>query len=421
MKLLIAPWGNPKGWKEVTYVFNEKKIKSRTSLKILQEVIKPDKTIIIGLDTLAERGKCYKEVKEDAEKTIKEWADEFELSNYEILIASGIGKFLNGDFKGDALDYYYYIIAEISLKLLENFKNCGNINIHLDLTHGINYSTILTYKAVKEIAGVFSLSKEVLFKAYNADPSLPRITNKLSINVIEDITSVPIPFGEKLSMGRPLEPKNLSHKERRMLFKDELKNVKEISNIELSAFIGALYNGLPLALFSFFPEKDKLKEIILTVLNIYEKYVKVKEGDKLKVVKKVKFGRDFKIYVFTYIIATLLSNLGLVYKRKSEVNLDEIENLKNKLFKFEESLKVIIDKELYKLKTSLEKKEVKEWNVYSKVIRGSSGDVDKRNFLAHSGFEENAIEIKKESDNLLLRYRKDILNTIENYCQSGLK
>ena len=52
MKLLIAPWGNPKSWSELIYVFNGKEIKSYTSLKILQEVIEPNKTIIIGLDTL---------------------------------------------------------------------------------------------------------------------------------------------------------------------------------------------------------------------------------------------------------------------------------------------------------------------------------------------------------------------------------
>ena len=216
------------------------------------------------------------------------------------IITPGIGKFPNGVFLGSALDYYYYIVAKISLKLLEYFRNHGNMSIHLDLTHGINYSTILTYKAIKEIIGVFSLFKEVKFKAYNADPSLPRITDKLSINEIEDITSVPTPFAEKLDKNhpRPLEPNNLSSKERRKLFENELKCIKEINSKELSAFIGALYNGLPLALFSFYPEKDKLKEIIFTVLNTYQKYVEVRNQDKLKVVKRVKFKRDFKVYSY---------------------------------------------------------------------------------------------------------------------------
>ncbi|HDH44818.1 MAG TPA: TIGR01897 family CRISPR-associated protein, partial [Thermococcus sp.] len=136
MKLLFAPWGNPTGWRELFYEFEGEKVKSSTSLRILQETIEPDKTIIVGLDTLAEEGSNYKEVKESAEKKIKEYVSKFGLKNYDILIAPGIGAFPSGIFHGDALDYYYNIIAKVSLNLLEYSDN--TLDIHLDLTHGIN-------------------------------------------------------------------------------------------------------------------------------------------------------------------------------------------------------------------------------------------------------------------------------------------
>ena len=113
MKLLFAPWGNPTGWRELFYEFEGEKVKSSTSLRILQETIEPDKTIIVGLDTLAEEGSNYKEVKESAEKKIKEYVSKFGLKNYDILIAPGIGAFPSGIFHGDALDYYYNIIAKV--------------------------------------------------------------------------------------------------------------------------------------------------------------------------------------------------------------------------------------------------------------------------------------------------------------------
>lgn len=421
MKFLIAPWGDPSGWKEVIYIFNRGKIKSKTSLKILQKVIKPDRTIIIGLDTLAESGKNYREVKANAREKIKKYANEFGLRNYEILIAPGIGKFQNGVFQGYALDYYFYIITKISLELLGNFGNYENLSIHLDLTHGINYSTILTYRAIKEIAGIFSIFKEVRFRAYNADPSLPRIADKLSINVIEDTIPIPTPFAEKLDQKRPLEPISLSPKERKELFKDKLKSIREINSSEVSAFIGALYNGLPLALFSFYPKKDRLKEIILAVLNFYEEYVEVKERDKLEVVRKTKFGKGFKVYVFAYVIATLLENLKLISSQKREVTLNEIENLKENLFKFDERFKVRIDKDIYTFKENLEGKEIKDWRMYNEILGRNIGEPDARNFLAHSGFEGNVVEVKKENGKLLLRYRQDKLGTIMDLCKKGLK
>jgi CRISPR-associated protein Csx1 len=122
MKILITVWGNPQAWREVKYKFGEVEIRSKTSLKILQEKIKPDKTIIIGLDTLAERGSNYKDVKEDVKKKIRKYADEFELKNYDLLTAPGIGVFQNGIFHGNALDYYHYIIAKLSFNLLKYLK-----------------------------------------------------------------------------------------------------------------------------------------------------------------------------------------------------------------------------------------------------------------------------------------------------------
>jgi len=417
MKFLIATWGNPSNWDETTYVFDGREIKSKTSLKILQEDIEPDKTIIIGLNTLAENGESYKEVKTNAEEKIREYADEYGLSNYEILIAPGVGKFPNGVFRGNALDYYYYIIAKISLKLLETEK----LSIHLDLTHGINYSTILTYKAIKEIIDVFSIFKEVRFRAYNADPSSPKIANKLSINRIEDIIPIATPFAEKLGQERPLEPIDLSSEERENLFKNKLRSIREVRKSEISSFIGALYNGLPLALFRFYPERDKLKEIISDVLDTYEKCVEVKRGEKMEVVRKVRFGRDFKVYVFAYVIAALLNNLGLISSRKSEVALDEIENLKENLFKFDERFEVRIDKDIYDIKKRLKEKETEGWVIYKKLLGEAVGEPDKRNFPAHSGFEKNIIEVKNEKRKLFLRYCEDKIETIADFCQGGLK
>jgi len=53
--LIVAPWGNPSGWQDVTYRFGDVEDRSNSSLKVINDYIQPKKTIIIGLDTLAKK------------------------------------------------------------------------------------------------------------------------------------------------------------------------------------------------------------------------------------------------------------------------------------------------------------------------------------------------------------------------------
>lgn len=391
MKILIAPWGNPFAWQEVTYKFGDVEDNSKSSLKIIQQAIQPDKTIIIGLDTLATEGKDYKKVRQSAQKKIEDSAKEFGIKNYDVLIAPGVGTFPNGKFSGSALDYYYYIISKLISKFLkffqkDNLKNIGDkIEVHLDLTHGLNYTTVLTYRAVREILQTLAIFKSVDFKAYSTDPSLPRSKDKnerarpLFIHTIEDSLIKPSPFTEKISQGRPLElinsdsKKSLTpeeKKERENLFRNELKDVRNIDNKELSAFIGALYNGLPLCLFRFYPKKDKLENIINQVLNIYENYVEVKnlkDEKRLKVIKKLKLTKDFKVYNFAYMISTLMYDPNLISSQKKEVKISEVENLTNSLFKFDERFKNRINIDIRNIRRNLKDKKLEEWEIYNKI------------------------------------------------------
>lgn len=338
MKVLIAPWGNPTRWKEVTYSLEGNNLKSKTSLALLQETVNPDKVIIIGLDTLAEGGLDYLSVKENAKEPIKSSVNFNQ--DLSVLVAPGIGVFKNGAFIGEALDYYYYILTAISLELLELFDD--SIEIHLDLTHGLNYSTVLTYKAVKDISEVFSVFGDVKFKAYNADPF--GSTDNLKINIIEDVKVVPRPFTGVIKGGsgqRVLEPQVLSPEERKNLYKEDLKFLREIGKSEISAFLGAMYNGLPLALFRFYPDRDKLKTLIDNVIENFEKYTCIENGDgKLNVKRKLRFGKDFEAYLFSYLTSVLLKKRELISSRKSEVEIKEIKKLANDLFNSMEGLRI---------------------------------------------------------------------------------
>jgi len=199
MKILIAPWGHPRGWKDVVYNFNKHRGKAKTPLKILQNEINPDKIIIIGLDTIADKGRTYADVKKAAQEIISEYAKKYGIKNYDVLIAPGIGNFPNGKFEGEALDYYYYLFAKLALMFCE--LEDGILEITLDTTHGINYSTILSYRAVKELLQYISIFKKIKFMAVNSDPAGNNITDKdvLNVNVIESVEVTPVPLNEMIN------------------------------------------------------------------------------------------------------------------------------------------------------------------------------------------------------------------------------
>ena len=211
--ILISPWGDPRQWSDVTYIYDNVKLKSKTSLKILQQRLQPEKTLIIGLDTLAKEGSNYSELKKDAETLLEESVKEFGLGNTEILIAPGKGDFFNGTFEGNMMDYYYYTLWKLSEMLIgDNIPE----EIHLDLTHGINFMPVLTYRAVKQVLGVLGIFKrDIKLRVYNADPFVPNVTGELSINMVEDSTVIPTPFKSKVKDYRIVKSESLLNKERK--------------------------------------------------------------------------------------------------------------------------------------------------------------------------------------------------------------
>lgn len=421
--ILIAPWGDPEGWKEVRYKYKDIEINSKTSLKIIQDIEKPDKTIIIVLDTLAdgsEKYNNYNEIKKDVEFKIKEFAYKSNLYNSEIIVAPGTGTFKNGIFEGKPTDFYYYILWELVLKLIDNYDE--EITIHLDLTHGINYTTILTYRAIKEILKIYSIfTKKLNFKAYNTDPSFPFGISTLKVNLIENVNIKEETFNEKININQrlPLKALDLTSEERRELNQKYIKwlNKNNINinliNKNLSSFIGALYNGLPMAIFRFFPDRKILKKIIIYILNLYERYfiIKIKkDSNKLKIIKRLSIENNFKIYIFVFLVSTLLEKMNILVKQKNIVSIEEIEKIVEELFYFDERIKIKIQDDIYNLRNDLEEKDIKEWKIYNDILCRKIGNPDERNFLAHSGLERNVVEIKEGYFTFILNNNRFILD-----------
>ena len=305
MKVLIAPWGNPAGWKETNYVFNNKEIKSSSSLKILQDTISPEETIILASDTLAQEGICYEEIKRNAKEKVEKYAKEFGVEKFKTIILPGIGHFQDKNtkkethFYGNAQDYYYSLIYKLIQIFLKNKER--NIEVHLDITHGVNYMPVLTYRALVELLGNISTLFDVKLCVYNTDPAQPfNLLEKTEINIIEDTPIMPIPFRGKASKNELIDISNLDKSQKEKINRRLTSFMdKSITYNTISAFLGSIHNGLPLGIYTFFPDIYKLSAYIEKVYRVFEENIEINnETKKLVVKRKVSLKENFKVFNF---------------------------------------------------------------------------------------------------------------------------
>jgi len=411
--ICIATWGNPAGWDCKEYIFNEDSDCGKTSLRIIKRKINPDMTILVGLDTLAREGSSYEEIRRSAENVYSDYLKEFGLTVDRMIIAPGVGDFRDKIFIGDMSDFYAYVMCK-----LEEFLPAGeDLELHLDLTHGINFMPALTYRAVRELAEI--IPAKVRLFVYNSDP-FSKEASYLRVNLVESDEIPWRPSLNKLSNSLELlRPIDLSESEREELFRYELKKYGEVKKKvkELNAFTGSVVNGLPLALFRFYPETELLDECIKEVMMFYNRYIMVsKEDGKIKVKRRLSLGRDFPSLIKLILTAKILKELGI--EKKNEVELEKLNELKDNIFHRNKRIEVMISNDLHKIEER--KRDVTDDWKKLKEFLGYKGGYDSRNFLAHSGLEENAVEIRREGNRVMLRYCDDMIDRVIEDSAIGL-
>ncbi len=426
MRLLVAPWGNPK-WSEVDYLFDGERIRSRTSLTAIQRAISPDRTLILVLDTLASRGSDYEEVERGVRERVRGFAEENGLMNFEIIVAPGVGNFKNGEFRGSMLDYYHYTMFRLAEELAEGDEE--GVEVHLDLTHGINFMPVLTYRALKELLGIASIFTNARLVVYNSDPYSKDVSKELIVNKLEDEIVRPEPPSNLTEEKRPVVFLELSEEEREVVRKEKLSILDEVEAIrrrEVLAFMGGLLGGLPLSVYTFFVSSEDLRRILLRTLEVYRSYIEVSEGDRLSVRRKIGLGSDFRTYVLAYLMSRFLERRGVGRKRK--VSLKDIDRLREEIFWFDERSSVTLQKEVHHLKAVTYGIDLLDWTTYRAVEeRGSlvaerlEDGPDERNFLAHGGLERNVVEIAKIDGEIYLRYSDRYLSTIKRLSSRILR
>ncbi len=425
MKILIAPWGNPKGWRETTYLFENEKFKSKSSILSLKKVIKPDITLIFATDTLSQNGANWREVEGEVKNYLNEFCEkELRIKDIFIKVFPGVGFFKNNEigkiciFKGNPRDYYYLLYKFLVEFFIDKISEEDNLEIHIDTTHGINYMTILTYRAIREFCELLSFFTDVNFFVYNTDPAFPfGAIEKININKIEFTKVSPNFFNKSLNKKEIiLFDKNISSEKRREFFKKLL-----INDMDISSFIGSIYNGIPLGVYTFFPNLKELENILSKIFEIYFDLLEVKLVDNMLEINKHAFlSEGYKVLIITYFLGKMFQKI-LNITKKDVLNVEDLNNLNDKFFSVDNRFYNRIKNDLYSISKNLKNKECNNWMLLNNFYAGkSNNEIDKRNFLAHSGFERNAVKVLKKDDQLFFKYDEEKIKTIKKIVMEGL-
>jgi len=452
-KVLIATWGNPSFWNEVIYNFCGYTCKSKTSLLPLIEVLKPDHVIIFGLDTVADINSLsslnYNKIKSNAEEKIKIFCQENNIfaslpsnTKLEIFIAPGGGYYPSATFVGKIQDFYHIalhklietftrILDSVSKDLnpqdLENKQD--NLEIHLDLTHGINFMPALLYRAIKELIYIIEIFCNVYFFVYNSEPFLLKspIISPLSIHLVEESkkTSPLLPHDYIEEDGshiiKLLKPVTDNYDKKSLMF------CKSLKPIDINTFISSFYFGLPLAIYTFFIKPDELKQLIDEAKNLFYKEIEVSRNDvnnTLIVKRKLSFTEEYSVINRVYLLSQLSSYyLGL--DKKEVITFDEFKSLADTLFKKFLNIRTIILNEVHYFERYFNNKLKSDWKSVMELcesdLNGKKSEPNPRNFIAHAGLEKTLTKIKKAEKDIILKYDEEKIETIKNIASKAIK
>ena len=430
MKVVIAPWGNPKKWNEVTYVYNGQTEKSKSSLSLIKKIEKPEKIIIVCADTLGDdcvyffKNPHYNDIKSCAENLIFNFCQK-ELNNFtpeKIIVSYGFAEFTHTKFIGNAVNFYYHTLKELALLFTDSLPEMNEkIEVIFDATHGINYTTILTYRALREILEILAYVYDVNLKVLNSDPYIGREAkiDTLNINVIEESKILP-KISVYRSNDKPVQVYSLLDDETKgKIGRDISTFIFQISfNIDknkIFIFLGSFLYALPVFLLSYMMKSSELKDKIEKIAKEFKKNIDLNNSSKLEIIRKWEFRENFANLIKTYLVSSILVKFG--FNRLDDIPLSKIEDLKEKFYKkFPiESNRIDVeigDRGIEGVKEYL----TSEFRPYFKIVEKEDKSLDKRVFFAHAGFPYNVIELKRENDEIYIKIydknREDAENCI---------
>ena len=455
--VIVAPWGNPHGWREVYYtvelsVDGERYEKIphtlQSSLGALFKIYEDARGLILASSTLAilynnrtPIPSSYKEIIDYSRNYIQKYIKNRKYipdpEKVELAILPGIGIFRKDDkrwvFRG-GLGSYTTSVYLSTLRFLEAHRPHRVI---LDLSHGINYMPALAREAVQLAIASYSAyyDEGIQLLVYNSDPVLEdgaepwihlieerqiirenaaKWISYMVSNINENAKGIRIVASTKEKKWQL----GIKYKQLRKQFGETVKSAKNVLRAINDGFILYLVQCLREDLEKIYRFTSTLEEIIEIGLRGRETEVLLNDRE-----VTVNYNINVELEVaYLHAIARMLSHIKL-NDEGCKISLNQLKHIVKK-YRFSPAIRIIAEHELSNLEqrvmvyvrhkslerfepyyfiydsTKIEGGKVK----YIKDAKPKQTPVDLRNFLAHAGLEKNLVEICFKEKEIWLRY-----------------
>ena len=446
LKILICVWGNPVTWRKIKYDYKGKILDLKDPIPLVKDVENPHKIIVVVADTLFDnivsKNKTKlpeeaDEIYEGVEKWTRNWIrSELHLSEEpEIFVCPGKGEFSSTLLDGNPRDFYRYLLYKLCFFIVDEIRKnrFSSFEFIIDITHGMNYTTVYTYEVVIEVARLLSFAWDVRVKVLNSDPLVGQANpEKLNINEIEFYNVQP-----NIEIFTTGDTKILSpfsgiqnNKEKGRLGRELSANLEKISQNmrEIIVFLSSFKFGMPQYVFYFFQSSDIILDYIKNSVEFFmDKFKIMKSSGKIIIARQVEFAENFSNLAKAYFVASMIENSleGINFDEiKGNITLDKVKRFKDKFLKKLPIEKNRLDREIDELK-SIENSDWKllgELKIKENSQKGSFQEEkpNKRNFFAHAGFEWNSIHVRKSDGDVQIKINEKFLGDIEDLLYDNL-
>ncbi|NPA33863.1 MAG: TIGR01897 family CRISPR-associated protein [Chlorobi bacterium] len=422
LKVLIAPWGDPMGWQKVKYRFGDderegwdtvpiladnlgvedvifvvsdtllnsvigiakgdgwfldkldKKFDSGRKEEIIKQSLKAWNSLSSSLDNGANPEEVYDMIRGMVRNYVETFIEKYVNSSIKstklrkrIFVEFGTGRFKYLESIGSPVDFYYSFLADLAKYLIsKDVLSHDQLTIYLDTTHGINYFTIMTYKAVRVIASLLANLIDVRVITYNTDPFVPGadVNKALFVSQTENILAEPY-----TSIYVTKSKNSLSSEEKNLIY--------FLASVKFMLLLPMLY----------FVSTESMDNKISTQINDYISNFQFNLNSRLYVNKESRHLKNIELHVKVYLWQQILKKIfkgqtlnSLRNKVTDDgLSLNELEQIVNSI---KNPAVHIAKEEIEHIRHVV----YKEGEQYIGIRQNADINWVKRNLLAHAGF-----------------------------------
>ena len=427
VRILLAPVGDPSGWREATYFCDQENKESKSGYYSMVCSGEHDAVILLVQDSIIfptskieNRNKLYTRCSERtpcvsgyAPKSYDELIRNVEdytrciFSDYfsdgkslSVIAVPSLGFYEDWCSKEKKLAMSSNASPEmirsiLTIKIYEEVSRfrSSRLTMDVDLTHGINYFNQLTMQAARDVASVFSLTRQqVKLNFYSAIPIVERNQYSYWKVISSEVPALTI-YQNKLNYT------------------------------ELEAIKVALESNAPLLLLMYLKKYDLSK-----IEQDEEKFSKSAtlscDGSSCTVQYDLKavpplFKNSYNSYY--YIVFRELLRYREIPKEGMYFSTEQVGNIGRETFRFNRVSEHIINTEISKIERMVRNKkdfesdlsEIDKQEGEQGEVHGSSDEY--RNFVVHAGLEKDFTRIKKKGDEVLLTYNEKMKDFIKRH------